>query len=165
MEDGNLEKLNPRHQQIARLYVGGHSQAEIARLLKINRSTVCRTVKDPQFKEEVARLQQMADVNATASVPGIPQKLGEGAHVATEVLMSILEDDRQEVDMLKLKANVALEILNRAGYGAVKQVHVEQRSIGIELTKEEAEELRRRAKEAGFIVQEDLETESYETDC
>ena len=143
----NLKKMSSKHQQLARLLTGGHSQAEIARILAMNKSTVSRLVSDPLVAAEVKRLQQMADVNSASCVPGIPEKIGEGAYKGMEVLEAILADERTEPEILKLKANVALEILARAGYGAVKQVQVRQESISTHLSTADIEIIKSRARE------------------
>ena len=45
----------------------------------VHKSTVSRLVRDPLVLQEVRRLQDMADVHAAACVPGIPEKIREGA--------------------------------------------------------------------------------------
>jgi hypothetical protein len=132
---------------LARLLVGGNSQSEIARILTLNKATVSRLVHDPLVAGEVKRLQEMADSNSTVCVPGISEKISDGAHKGIEVLESILDDERKHPEILKLKANVALEMLSRAGYVAVKQVQIAQASLSACLTREEIEELKLRAKE------------------
>jgi len=146
MTDRYLAKLSTRHQQLARLLVGGHAQSEIARVLSVHKSTVSRLVRDPLVIGEIQRLQEMADVHSTACVPGIPEKIQEGAHMSAKVLIEILEDERDDPEMLRLKANVSLELLSRAGYGPIRQVKVEQASFSAYLTKEDIEEIKRRAK-------------------
>jgi len=142
-----LKTLTTKHQQLARLLVGGHSQAEICRLLDMHKSTVSRLVKDPLVAEEVRRLQEMADVSSTTCVPGIPGKVAEGAHKGMDVLRSILEDERLDIDILKLKANVSLELLARAGYGPIKQLNIKQTSMAAHFTMEDIERIKERAKE------------------
>ncbi|MFC1890850.1 hypothetical protein ACFLZT_00485 [Thermodesulfobacteriota bacterium] len=150
MSNRYLKKIDPKHKQLARLLVGGNSQADIARILKLNKSTVSRYVRDPLVLKEVKRLQEIADVNATACVPGIPEKIKEGAHKGTEILQEILDDERDDPEMLKLKSNVALEFLSRAGYSAIKQVNVQQSSLSAHLTREDIDKIKLRAKSAGF---------------
>lgn len=147
MQDNTLDSLNPRHRQLVRLLIGGHSQSDIARILNIHKSTVSRLVRDPLIVKEIARLQKNADLGATACVPGIPEKLREGALRGVQVLLDILADKRCDPDMLKLKANAATELLGRAGYGPVKQVRIEQSSMSAHLTREDIEELKQRARD------------------
>lgn len=147
MQDKTLDTLNPRHRQLIRLLIGGHSQSDIARILNIHKSTVSRLIRDPLIVKEVGRLQENADLDATACVPGVPEKLREGALRGVQVLLDILADKRTDADMLKLKANAANELLSRAGYGPVKQVRIEQSSLSAHLTKEDIEELKLRARD------------------
>ncbi|MDX9785368.1 MAG: hypothetical protein RBT11_01210 [Desulfobacterales bacterium] len=156
MTDRQLMQLSPRHQQLARLLVGGHSQSEIAKLLTLHKSTVSRIVRDPKVLNEVKRLQEFANVNAVVCVPGIPEKIAEGAQKGTEVLLEILADERTTPEMLKLKANVALELLSRAGYGPTKQMKIESAAISAYFTTDEIEAFKERGlkamAECGLVV-------------
>ncbi len=147
MMRNELRDLSPRHHQIARLLVGGHTQSEIGRILGMHKSSVSRLVKEPLVAREISRLQEMADVNSTACVPGIPEKLCKGAHKALEVLQDILNDERNEPEMVKIKANVGLEILSRAGYGPKKSLDIHQGASAPLMTSEAIEDLKRRARE------------------
>ena len=146
MSRQNLTKLSEKHFQLARLLVGGHSQSEAARMLGLHKSTVSRLVRDPLVIDKIKKLQEMADINAASCVPGIPDRLQNGAHRSVDALMDILDDERTDSDIMKIKANVALEILGRAGYGVFKQVKVESMSTNQYLTSEDIEEIKRRAK-------------------
>ncbi len=115
MSRAELKDLSPRHQQLARLLVGGYSQAEISRVLGLHKSTVSRLVKQPLVAAETKRLQEMADVSTATCVPGMPDKISEGACKSIRVLMDILDDERIEPTVLKVKALVAQDLLSRAG--------------------------------------------------
>ena len=150
MTDRKLLGLSARHKQMARLLVGGHSQSEIGRLLEMHKSTVSRYVRDPLVVQEMKRLQELADVNAVACVPGIPEKIREAAQRGIEVLMEILDDERKDPEIQKFKLNAALEVLNRAGYGSIKQLKIDQSSVSTHFTSEDIEEIKQRAIENGF---------------
>jgi hypothetical protein len=110
-------------------------------------------MKEPSVATEIERLQELADMNVITPVPGIPEKLQEGAHKGIDALIEIIEDKRDDPEILKLKSNAAIEILNRAGYGPIKQVQVQQESSSFQLTREELEAFKERGmravKEAG----------------
>ncbi len=150
MTERKLLELSARHKQMARLLVGGHSQSEIGRLLNMHKSTVSRYVRDPLVVQEMKRLQEVADTNAVACVPGIPDKIKEAAQKGINVLLEILADERMTPEIQKIKLNAALEVLSRAGYGAVKQVQVDQRSVSTHFTSEDIDEIKRRAIENGY---------------
>ncbi|MBC8177410.1 MAG: hypothetical protein H8E19_08390 [Deltaproteobacteria bacterium] len=150
MTDRKLLELSARHKQMARLLVGGHSQSEIGRLLEMHKSTVSRYVHDPLIVQEMKRLQEMADVNAVACVPGIPEKIREAAQKGIEILKEILSDTRDTPEIQRLKLNAALEVLSRAGYGPVKQVKIDQSSVFTHFTPEDIDDLKRRAVEEGL---------------
>ena len=140
------EKISFRHKQIARLLVSGHSQSEIARLVSLHKSTISRVVRDPKVLQEVARLNEKAEANIGECVPGISESIQEGAVRGVEELMKILNDERTVLEILKLKANVALELLGRAGYGEVKQLNVQQTSLSAHFTSEDIERIKARAQ-------------------
>lgn len=96
---------------------------------------------------EIKRLKEIAETNIATCVPGMQEKLGNGAHKSIQVLMEILDDDRNDTDMLKIKAHVALDILSRAGFGPVKQINVQQTSLSAVFTSEDLKELKKRANE------------------
>jgi FixJ family two-component response regulator len=154
--DNTLRILNARHKQLVRLLVGGHSQSDIARILQIHKSTVSRLVRDPLIVQEVSRVQDNADMAATACVPGVSAKLAEGALKGVQVLLDILADTRNDAFMLKLKANAATELLGRAGYGETRQVRVQQSSVSAHLTAEDIAALKRRAD--GLSLEESSKT-------
>ena len=141
-----LKSLTSRHQQLARLLVGGYSQSEIGRTLNLHKSTVSRLVKQPLVAAEVNRIKELADVSTATSVPGMPDKISEGACKSIQVLMDILDDERTEPFILKIKALVAQDLLSRAGYGPIKQIDVRQEMVSAHFTREDLDELQRRAK-------------------
>jgi hypothetical protein len=151
------ENMNPRHRRLSQLIVAGNSQSQCARIFDVDKSTVCRWMKEPSVGMEIKRLQEMADVNVVTSVPGIPEKLQEGAHKGIEALIEILEDKRNDPEIMKLKSHVAVEILDRTGYGPIKQVDVKQESVSYQLTPEEIKEFNKRgieaARESGIIIE------------
>ena len=159
MPDKNTVNMNPRHRRLAQLIVSGNSQSQCAKIFDVDKSTVCRWMKEPSVGMEIKRLQEMADVNVVTSLPGIPEKLQEGAHKGIEALIEILEDKRSDPEIIKLKSNAAVEILDRAGYGPIKQVDVKQASVSYQLTPEELEAFKKRglkaARESGFILEGD----------
>ena len=97
---------------------------------------------------EIKRLQELADVNVVTSMPGMPEKLQEGAHRGIEVLIEILDDERNDPEIMRLRSNAAVEILDRAGYGPIKHVNIQQASISTHLTPEEIEEFKQRGMKA-----------------
>ncbi len=153
----NPVNMNPRHKRLAQLIVGGNSQSQCARVFGVDKSTVSRWMKEPSVGMEIVRLQEMADVNIVSTVPGMPEKLQEAAHKGIDALIEILEDKRIDPEIIKLKSNAAIEILDRAGYGVVKQVKVEQASLSTHVTAEEIEEFKRRGleamREAGYNIE------------
>ena len=83
------------------------------------------------------------------------EDLGE-AENWIKALIEILEDKWNDPEIMRLKSNTAVEILDRAGYGPIKQVKVEQASISTQLTREELEAFRKRGieavRESGIVI-------------
>ena len=113
----------------------------------MHKSTISRVVRDPKVLQEVVRLNEKADANLGECVPGISESIQEGAVRGVEELFKILDDQRTSPDILKLKANVALELLGRAGYGEVKQLSVQQSTLSAHFTSEDIERIKARAQD------------------
>ncbi len=77
-------------------------------------------------------------------MPVVSESIQEGAYTGAKLLIKILEDDRTDPVMMKLKANVALELLSRAGYAPIKQVMIDSVSVSY-LTIEEIEGMKIKA--------------------
>jgi hypothetical protein len=118
--------------------------------------TVCLLQRDPLVQQELGRLQEAADAKVIENIPGIIDRLQVGAMRGLDVLLDILADPSTTVDMIKLKANVALELLSRTGYGPVKQIQVGRQSVSMHATLEEIEEFKRcglkAMREAGKLI-------------
>ena len=110
---------------------------------------VWKAVRD-FVNKEINRLQELADVNSTACVPGVSESIKEGAHKGAKLLIEIIDDERTDSFMMKLKANVALEFLSRAGYAPIKQVMVESASISYHKA-EDIEEMKIKAGLAWLV--------------
>lgn len=148
MQSNEINTLTPRHQRIARLLFTGHTQTEVARLIGCNKSTVCRLQRDPLVHKELSRLQEAAESKVIENAPGMIDKLQKGALRGMDVLLDILDDPSTSVEMMKLKANVTFEILNRTGYGPIKQIQVDKQSLTMHATPEEIEAFKKRGIEA-----------------
>lgn len=111
----------------------------------LHKSTVCYLVKQPLITTEVNRIKELANVSTATSVPGMPDKLSEGATRFIQVLIEILDDERSEPAIIKVKVLVAQDLLSHAGYGPVKQIDIRQETAVAHFTSEDLEELTARA--------------------
>lgn len=59
--------------------------------------------------------------------------------------MEILNDERDEPSVLRVKAIVAQDLLSRAGYGPVKQIDIRQATVNAHFSSEDIEKLKQRA--------------------
>ena len=62
------------------------------------------------------------------------------------MLLDILGRESDDINFLKLKSNVALELLARAGHGPIKQVQVQQHSTSALFSPEDIELIKERGR-------------------
>ena len=140
-----LEKIDNRRRQAARLRVLGHKSADIARQLGVHKTTITRWSQSEAFKREVNKLSEIADNSFMSPAANDTQiRLIEIAATAVDVLGDILKDERSDVQMMKLKMGVAVEVLSRAGFSPIQRVDVKKQSVSATVSSEQIAELKRR---------------------
>lgn len=119
-----LTYLWERHKEIARRLVAGDRQKDIADDMKITYSRMSIICNSPAFKNQLARLSMGADSGAL--------DVQDRVTALSVDAMSILEDVLQNGENLpkKLQVEVAKDVMDRAGYGAVKKSAVIQATLG-----------------------------------
>jgi transcriptional regulator with XRE-family HTH domain len=141
-----LREIGARQRQAARLRVLGHRSADIARQLGVHKATITRWTQSEVFKREVDKLAKIADNSLMSpSTNDTHLRLIEAAATAVDVLVDILNDDRRDFQMTKLKKEAATEILSRAGFSPVKQVHIDQQLTSMSISAEAIARLKKRA--------------------
>lgn len=119
-----LTFLWERHKEIARRLVAGDRQKDIADAMKITYSRMSIICNSPAFKSQLERLSIGAD-NGALDVQDRVTALSSDA-------MAVLEDVLQNGDHLpkKLQVDVARDIMDRAGHGAVKKTATITATLG-----------------------------------
>ena len=119
-----LTFLWERHKEIARRLVAGDRQKDIADDMKITYSRMSIICNSPAFKSQLERLSIGAD-NGALDVQDRVTALSSDA-------MAVLEDVLQNGDHLpkKLQVDVARDIMDRAGHGAVKKTATITATLG-----------------------------------
>ena len=119
-----LTYLWERHKEIARRLVAGDRQKDIADDMKMTYSRMSIICNSPAFKSQLERLSMGAD-NGALDVQDRVTALSSDA-------MAVLEDVLQNGEDLpkKLQVDVARDIMDRAGHGAVKKTATITATLG-----------------------------------
>ena len=129
-----LTHLWERHKEIMRRLVAGERQVDIAKDLDMTQSRMSIICNSPAFKTQLERLSVGADNNAL----DVQDRVTNLSNDAMSVLENVLQDG--ENLPRKLQVDVAKDILDRAGHGAVKKT--ENRNLNTTLTAEDIESMK-----------------------
>ena len=144
-----IKSLQERHREILRRLALGQGSKDIASSLSITPQVV-HYVKNSQIGKRELNLIQGA---RTADAVEVSNQIQELAPQALETLDNIMLDE-ESPDALKVK--IAVDLLDRAGHGAVKK----NLNVNQQLTQKDLEDIKSRAKEVGrvngSIVKEEL---------
>ena len=119
-----LTHLWERHKEIMRRLVAGDRQVDIARDMEMTQSRMSIICNSPAFKTQLERLSLGADNNAL--------DVQDRVTALSSDAMSVLEDVLQNGENLpkKLQVEVAKDIMDRAGHGAVKKTATITATLG-----------------------------------
>ena len=134
-------KLNQRHLLMLDLYLQGKSNYEIARTVGMTPVQISIITNGPSFQHELALRRSsiaektdamVAEKDANKTDP-VMEKLRAGALRAAERLVLNLNDQNGSI------ANKAADsILNKAGYGDVKKLNIEEKQLQIVINASDA---------------------------
>ncbi|RQW92804.1 MAG: hypothetical protein EHM79_00310 [Geobacter sp.] len=110
------------HQEIIRRIVLGQKNVDIARDMNCTEATVSNVRNHPIIRKRIEFLQAMAN-NAVVDVQ---KRILEVAAEAQVVLEDIMNN---QASAPKLRADVAFGLLDRAGYGPVKNLNVRKQTV------------------------------------
>ena len=111
-----LKHMWERHHQMARLLLLGYGNKEVADFLGCTPQNVSDVRNSPVFQEKMAALRDEADGAAVS----IGTKLEKGAAKSLHLLEGIR--DGELTQDIKLRAQVAQDLLDRAGHGKIQKV-------------------------------------------
>jgi hypothetical protein len=137
----NIEQMWDIHHEIARLALIGMKQVDIANHLSISPVTVSYVLNSPIVERQMNQLKAVRDLEAI----DISKEIKELAPKAIQVLEDLMDN---ELPNIKLKA--ATDILDRAGYAAVKTLRTE--NLHAHFSSEEIADIRQRAREVGLLT-------------
>jgi len=122
--------------EMVRLLVAGWRVVDIAKHLGVTPQTVTNTKNSPIIQRQIAIMQGAADAEAL----DVAIEIKNMAPRALEVLSDLMENSLKDT----VRANCAIDILDRAGYGAPKKIE----AVVAHLTADEISEMRARMHEA-----------------
>lgn len=130
-----------QHQEIIRLIVLGYGNIEIGEMTGYSAQTISNIRNSPVVRERVAQLQGELDHRTL----DIVERVREFEPIALEHLEKIILGKVQGVSPA-LRAKTCENYLSRGGHGTVQKIA----NIPSALTRDDIEELKRRAKEAAM---------------
>lgn len=148
----NLQKLNQKHLEIIRLLAVGMKDHEIADELDCSKAMVKYTKESPVAQRKIELLKGKRDSSAV----DIRKRIQAMAPIALDKYQEILE--KEEVSE-SVRSKVAADVLDRAGYNPVNKTL----DVG-KYTEDKIEDLKRRARENGMVIEETEEAEYEEID-
>jgi len=137
-----IEQMWEIHHEIVRLAIMGMKSVDIAKHLSVSPAMVSYVLRSPIVDRQLKTLSMVRDLDAI----DISKDIMDLAPRAVQVLDELLDN---ELPNIKLKA--AQDILDRAGYSAVKTI---RHSF---LTPAEISEIKKGAKEVGLLIEDAFE--------
>lgn len=152
-----VQEMWQLHHEITRLALLGWKQAEIARKLSCTAATVSNVLNSRIVKDKLDMLRARRDASAVDVASAI-QDLAPKA-VSLMAMMIDVEEETGAAKFPGITPNVQLaaarDLLDRAGYGAVKKLQTE--NVHAHLSMDEVEEIKSRARHAakaqGLLVE------------
>lgn len=148
----SFKKFKGVHRTICRMHTQGIANNEIATYLGVDKCTVSVILNSGQGLACTAMLQQSLD----GKLKDVSALLQETSLSSQKFLRSIATGDTEA--NLALRAKVAMDQLDRAGYGKInKNVNLDVQGS---LTAEELDDIKRRAFSRGNIVEDSPESKT-----
>lgn len=142
--NGNgLQKLQERHREIARLLYLGYSNQKIAEMVGMAETSISQIKNSDLMKAHLRAMQERSDEGAMAVLDEFHRLSPIAVGVFREVMSNTAAKHRDRM-------SAASEILDRAGYGAVKKVDSHQ--VVTHLTKDDIDAIKQRAINEGLVV-------------
>lgn len=139
-----LKHMTERHREMARRLVLGERQCDVARSCGISQQRLSDIVRSPVFMGYMQELSAMREQRTG----DLLQDVSQGASTGLDLLLRILTEGTEEnrAASISTRVNVARDLLDREGSAPrVGKRQSMQRNVGIHLTAEDIEGLKRRA--------------------
>lgn len=127
-----------RHKHIARCLLAGKSMIETAKIVGYTPVWVSVVSNSPVFKKYLDSLRSRVE----EGLVDVREELVSGAQTSVKLLKDLMKDSATNP---QTKAKIAMDFLDRAGYGAVKTVRNE--NLNVTLNANRLEELKQKRDE------------------
>lgn len=136
-----VAKIWDQHEEVIRRITLGQKNVEIAESMKLSPTQVSNIRNSPIIQDRLAIMKGARD----AYTLDVAQDIREFAPIALNILKALCQgtDGSGLPVSPALKAKVATDLLDRAGHAPTRQISVQ--SVHAHLTKDDIEELKRRA--------------------
>ncbi len=144
-----VAKIWEQHEEIIRRLTLGQKNVEIADAMGLSSAQISNIRNSPIIQERLAIMKGARD----AYTLDIARDIREFAPTALEILKSLCQGQSQDQLPVSpaLKAKIATDLLDRAGYAPTRQINVQ--SVHAHLTRDDIAELKRRALDNGLVVE------------
>lgn len=136
-----VSRIWDRHAEIVRRKAVGQSNTQIADSMGMSKMQVSNVVNSPIIQDRLAIMNGARD----AYTIDLARDIREFAPKCLDLLKEIISGDTEGVGQLAspaLKARVAIDVLDRAGYAPVKNINMQ--SAHVHLTKEDIDQMKQR---------------------
>lgn len=142
-----LQALHPIHTEICRRLTVGDKAKDIAADLN------CTTAMISYTKNSILGQMRMAELcsERDEETVDVLKEIQKHAEKAVNILGSVLDNEDDNAPLL-LRVRVSQDILDRAGYGAVKHIEGRFGHLHAYLSPEQIEELKQRGVEMGIVA-------------
>lgn len=144
----SVKRVWESHKEIMRRVLLGQKNVEIAKALGITPQTVSNVRNNPLVREQLSMLESLRD-NRTVD---ISRDIKELSPLALAVMKAAMEDPGSPWGV---KVRAAMDLLDRSGNQAPKQVQV----LHAHLTHEAIQDIKDRARRIGIVPQEEVAVE------
>ena len=141
-----LKEVQDSHREIARLLVMGLNNKDIAEELGVTPEMVSYTINSPVVMREIENMRAARDLDAI----DVAKRIQEIAPKALDVMEGLMQSAADET-----RRKIAESILDRAGFGALKNVSIN--SNRTYLNKDDILEIQERARNAGLLAASTVE--------
>lgn len=135
-----VSRIWERHAEIVRRKAVGQSNTQIADSMGISKMQVSNVVNSPIIQDRLAIMNGARD----AYTIDLARDIREFAPKCLDLLKEIIAGESQTGQLASpaLKARVAVDVLDRAGYSPVKNINLQ--SAHVHLTKEDIDQMKQR---------------------
>lgn len=137
-----IKQLWELHHEILRRLVIGQKSVDIARDLNVTPAVISYVKNSEIGKKQLSLMRSAADVSAV-DVAGHIKRLAAQA-------VQVMEEGMCDTNPMAIRMKAAVDVLDRAGFGAPKIFRSE--NIHAHLTRDDIEQIKARAREEGVVV-------------